>query len=74
MQSCKIAQLHMDIVLHIIATKVELKEKAEKQANVAAERARLTDALVKAKDAALGAMSEADILKALAALDAPVAE
>lgn len=70
----KVAHLRMDIVLHIIAVKVELKEKAERQATVAAERARLTDALVKAKDAALGAMSEADILKALAALDTPVAE
>lgn len=67
----KVAQLRMDIVLHIIATKVDAKAEADKRATVAAERARLTDALTRAKDAALGAMSEADILKALAALDAP---
>lgn len=70
----KVAQLRMDIVLHIIATKVDAKAEADKRATVAAERAKLMDALARAKDAALGAMSEADILKALAALDAPAAE
>lgn len=59
----------LEVVKHVIATKLAEKEKAKLRAENSAKREKLLSQLEKKQDAALESMSEEDIKKQLADLD-----
>ena len=59
----------LEIVKHIIATKLAEADAVKKAADRKAERQKIMDALARANDAELASLSKDDLLKRLAALD-----
>lgn len=62
-------ELMLEVVKHVIAVKLDEKQKAAKRMENAAKRQKLLEQLEKKQDASLEAMSEEDIKKQLAAID-----
>lgn len=69
-----LADRHLEVVKHVIKTKLDEERNAAMAAARRVEKERILDILARKQDAALDAMSESDLKARLAALDAPKME
>ena len=65
----KMAEIRLEVVKSIIATKLVEEDEARKRADNKAEKARLLQALAEKQQGALSAMTEEDLKRQIAALE-----